>query len=629
MWKGFRRPERSGSSHHHLAVTLVAAGALSGIIALSTDAHAQLSRNVDLPRFEPSPAGDRFFGVPSPYTPGNVILHGGVLLDYARNPLIITDSDGNTAGHVVEHQMLLHLDLNLSLAERIAINLDLPLALVNRGDGTFEAGTFTGPNAFVSPGGGGIGDLRLGARLRLFGGYHDPLQIALGGYLWLPTAKRDDFLTDAKVRGQVHAIAGGRVDRFIWTAMVGPTFRSSQSYGGVQLGSQLDWGAGAGVLLGASRDVQLGIESVGAVTLVSSTRSTNSEALVGIKVRVVDPIELGLGVGRGFARGLGTPDLRAIFSLFYTPKIEEAVAYHETDSDFDGVLDRVDACPQLHGLPSNDPQKNGCPPPIDSDGDGITNDLDACPNEAGKPSNDAKKNGCPPVDADHDGITDEVDACPMKAGPASEDPKKNGCPLPSDRDGDGVADGDDACPTLAGVKTNDPATNGCPGDADADGFRDDQDACPHEKGVDDPDPAKKGCPKLVRVTSSEIVILEQVQFDTDKATIQSTSDALLGSVAQVMQEHPEILAVEVQGHTDNRGKKTHNTKLSQERANAVMLNLVGRGIAEKRLSAKGYGQDVPLSPNDSDEGRQKNRRVQFVLKARAPAPDASPAHTEK
>ena len=485
----------------------------------------------------------------------------------------------------------------------MGLTLDLPLALVNHGDGTFEAGTFTGASAFASPAdAAGVGDLRLGARVRLVGASDQSFRLALGGYLWLPTGSRNDFLTNAEVRGQVHVIAGGQVERFIWSAMVGPTLRSTQSYGGVRTGSQLSWGAGAGVLLGAARAVQVGVETQGGVTLVDSTRSSNSEALLGVKARVVPALEVGLGVGRGIALGLGTPDYRGLFSAIYTL-----------------VLARPHASASRESLPV----------PADRDGDLVADQLDACPDVPGRPSADPKRNGCPlPLDTDGDQIADDVDACPRQAGPSSDDARKNGCPLPLDADGDEIADGDDACPQLAGVKTADPGTNGCPADSDGDGFRDDQDACPHEKGVDDADPAQRGCPKLVRVTRDEILILEQVEFDTNQATIKSASDALLASVAQVMKEHPEILVVEVQGHTDDRGKKARNAILSQDRATAVVGTLVGQGVEAGRLSAKGYGQDAPIASNEDEEGRRKNRRVQFLVTSRKHADGNPPARTE-
>ncbi len=261
----------------------------------------------------------------------------------------------------------------------------------------------------------------------------------------------------------------------------------------------------------------------------------------------------------------------------------------------------------MRGLARQDPKLHGCP---DSDGDGIFDAQDACPQVKGVPSADPKINGCPP-DTDGDGIIDSEDACPTVKGVANADPKLHGCP--PDRDGDGVLDAEDACPDIKGIKTSDPATNGCPGDTDGDTIRDDKDACPNEKGKANQDPTKNGCPESVRVTETEVIILQQVQFDTSKATIKKVSDPLLDEVAGVFKEHPELTKIEVQGHTDSKGVPAMNKTLSQQRAESVKKALVKRGIGEARLVPKGYGQDKPIGDNGTDEGRQKNRRVQFVI----------------
>ncbi len=590
------------------ALALIAPVALISSLVSPREASAQTAQpqSVDLPKLNPSAPGDRFFGVPSPFAAGKATIHAGALLDYAHSPLILVDGTGKRVGGIIDHQMFLHLGVNIALFHRLALNVDMPFALLNRGDGVVTGGS----SRFTSPNQAAIGDLRLGARIRLFGEYHDPFQIGIGGYLWAPTGTRDAFVTDGKVRGQPHLLLGGRADRFIWSAMLGPTLRSSVQIANVKLGHQFDWGAGVGLLLGANRQFQIGVETSGGVTLTEpAKRSTNAELLLGAKYRVVSPLELGLAVGPGLTNGVGTPDVRAVFGIQYTPEVAAPAA----DRDGDRIPDASDACPDVRGVASDDPKKNGCPPPTDRDGDGILDGADACVDVPGKPSADPKKNGCPVADSDEDGIVDDLDACPDVRGVPSDDPKENGCPAPSDKDGDGVVDELDACPDLPGVATNDPKTNGCPPDSDGDGFRDDQDACPHEKGVDDPDPTKRGCPKSVRVTDKEIIILEQVQFDTGKATIKKVSDPLLDAVAGVLKEHPEIAKIEVQGHTDDRGAKALNQRLSQDRAAAVVKAMEKRGIDGARLVAKGYGPDVPIAANDTDAGRSKNRRVQFVV----------------
>ena len=280
------------------------------------------------------------------------------------------------------------------------------------------------------------------------------------------------------------------------------------------------------------------------------------------------------------------------------------------DSDGDGIYDDVDACPKVPGVANANPEQHGCPP-ADRDKDTVLDIVDACPDIPGVVQADPSKNGCPlPGDMDGDGIPDPVDACPTVPGAANPDPAKNGCPL--DSDADGIFDPVDACPTVPGKPNADPTKHGCPDDTDGDGILDAVDACPTDAGPANADPAKHGCP-LVVVTAGEIVIKEQVQFDTDKATIKPVSNGLLDSVAQVIKDHPEIKKIEVQGHTDSKGPKQHNQVLSQQRSDSVRKALESRGVDKARLVSKGYGPDKPIGDNATDVGRTQNRRVQFVI----------------
>ena len=104
-----------------------------------------------------------------------------------------------------------------------------------------------------------------------------------------------------------------------------------------------------------------------------------------------------------------------------------------------------------------------------------------------------------------------------------------------------------------------------------------------------------------------------VNFDTGKATIKPDSAKTLDDAAAALKV-AGALRVEVAGHTDNVGAPEANQRLSQERAQAVMAALVGRGIKADRLTAKGYGQSTPVADNRTEEGRARNRRVELVKK---------------
>jgi outer membrane protein OmpA-like peptidoglycan-associated protein len=143
------------------------------------------------------------------------------------------------------------------------------------------------------------------------------------------------------------------------------------------------------------------------------------------------------------------------------------------------------------------------------------------------------------------------------------------------------------------------------------------DACPNEKGAPDPDPKQNGCPKFVRVTTDEIQTSKPVEFvvygKSRTQTIDPISDDLLHEVRDAINQNPDIELVEVQGHTDDGGVAAFNMTLSQERAEAVRDWLIQAGVPKEKLVAKGYGFEKPLGDNRVKTGRQKNRRVQFMI----------------
>ncbi|MCB9564367.1 MAG: OmpA family protein [Kofleriaceae bacterium] len=119
-------------------------------------------------------------------------------------------------------------------------------------------------------------------------------------------------------------------------------------------------------------------------------------------------------------------------------------------------------------------------------------------------------------------------------------------------------------------------------------------------------------PRLI-ITKSNIEIPEKIQFELGSDRVLEVSYPLLDEIARVLDDNPQIEAVEIAGHTDATGGAARNRELSQQRAEAVRQYLLGRGIAKDRLTARGYGEDKPIAPNDSPEGREANRRVEFVI----------------
>lgn len=229
------------------------------------------------------------------------------------------------------------------------------------------------------------------------------------------------------------------------------------------------------------------------------------------------------------------------------------------DTDRDGVRDRYDNCPYTPREAKVD--ANGCA--IDSDNDGVADYLDACPNTKGS----KLAEGCP--DADLDGVYDSQDACPNKVGTK----EMNGCP---DTDNDGINDADDACPTRAGTDGN-------------------------------------GCPTLEENSAEFYRLLNEVEFDLDKATLRISSHKSLDRIAELMKENEDFDLI-IEGHADAQGSEEYNEELSKERAMEVKDYLTRKGVESNRIYTIAFGEELPQASNDTESGRQENRRVEFVVK---------------
>ncbi|MBS1634281.1 MAG: OmpA family protein [Bacteroidetes bacterium] len=260
------------------------------------------------------------------------------------------------------------------------------------------------------------------------------------------------------------------------------------------------------------------------------------------------------------------------------------------DRDGDGITDADDKCPDDKGLA----EFNGCP---DRDGDKIIDKDDECPDEAGV----AEFFGCP--DRDGDKTPDKYDACPDVPGPK----EYKGCP---DKDGDTVLDKDDACPEVAGAVEN----KGCPWpDTDGDGVIDREDDCPSTPGLKE----LKGCPPAPVLKAEEQKILEKafssLEFATGKDIIKKVSFPSLNELAGLMKQHASDWTLKLSGHTDNQGDAAKNMLLSEKRAKAVKKYLVSKGVKADLIITEWFGQTMPIDSNDTEAGRQRNRRVEMKV----------------
>jgi OOP family OmpA-OmpF porin len=106
------------------------------------------------------------------------------------------------------------------------------------------------------------------------------------------------------------------------------------------------------------------------------------------------------------------------------------------------------------------------------------------------------------------------------------------------------------------------------------------------------------------------IIFRNIQFDLNKSNIKPESYPVLDEIVDYLKANPNV-KMEIQGHTCNLGTAAYNLKLSDRRAASVKTYLVGKGVEANRLETKGYGLTMPVAPNDKEENRARNRRVEF------------------
>lgn len=281
------------------------------------------------------------------------------------------------------------------------------------------------------------------------------------------------------------------------------------------------------------------------------------------------------------------------------------------DRDGDGYDDEVDGCPDDPEDFDSFEDDDGCPDK-DNDKDGVFDAFELvdgawvnadqkdnvdCRNDPEDMDGFEDEDGCPDPDNDQDGILDEPDGCPNDPEDVDNWDDDDGCP-DADNDADKICD-----PWVQANGEQDKYADLCKG----------VDKCPDKPEDYDGDRDDDGCPDLkAEFDGCSVKISEKVFFKFNKWDIDPRSFELLNDVATVMeQDGVKELRFRVEGHTDSKGSNKYNKKLSQNRSNAVVDYLVGKGIDRSRLEPVGFGEEDPIESNRSAAGRAKNRRVEF------------------
>ncbi len=560
-------------------------------------------------------------------TPGS--WDAALWLGYALNPLVLNrrDVDGTTerVGALVAHRVGASAVVSVTLLDWLELGGELPLVLFqSRGDGV--PGLALGELSALA-----IGDARLAPKVQVLHTELHGVDLAVIPAITFPTGFPRDAYSGEGFFTLVPEVAASR--ELLGLRLAGNLavrLRPESVTYGLQVGHELSWRVGAGYSLDELAKVPLELDaslSGGASLLHPLDNASESpvELLFGGSYEVVkDLVQVTAGAGLGVIAGFGTPDLRVFAALRWAPR--------DRDRDDDGILDDDDRCPDDPEDKDGFEDTDGCPDP-DNDGDGVLDVDDRCPNVPGV----AEQHGCPP-DADGDGIANELDKCPEVPEDIDQFEDEDGCP-DLDNDDDGILDVDDKCMYDPEDKDDYEDMDGCPDDDnDGDDIKDGDDQCPNEPEDKDGDKDEDGCPDNARivVTKKKVFALEKIYFEFGKADIRSDSFDLVNEIAKTLQDNPEIGRVRVEGHTDNVGSDDYNQWLSQERVNSVRTYLIKRGVPAERLDAVGYGEAKPISSNDTAAGREKNRRVEFVLidqqgapptaeAAKAPPPAPAPA----
>jgi outer membrane protein OmpA-like peptidoglycan-associated protein len=542
-------------------------------------APAARSQAIDVQRFKPAAGTGNYIGTWGADVGSHMDYSVGFVLDYANDPLVLY-RNGEQVDSVVGDMLTGNFLFSLTLWEWVQPALTVPVnfAMLGSFDGSDLPGTT-------------MGDLALHVKVRILERRQTAgFGLAFVPTLTFPTGNSEDFSGSGTVTGLMRLVADYAVWRFKFAVNLGYAIRGGEDVRNVHFGDELVFDTAVAYQI---IDPLSATWEVAAATAASAPFEDGAEApletRLGLRGAVASNLYVMGGAGFGLAHGAGTPDFRVFAGVSWAPE--------RRDHDGDGIEDDQDDCPDeaedLDGYKDHD----GCPD-LDNDEDGIFDLSDACPLVPEDRDGFEDDDGCPDIDNDKDGVLDEADRCKNdpEDGDGFED--EDGCPE-ADNDKDGIVDADDKCRDEAETPN---------------GFKDD-DGCP------DADPK-------ALIVGNRIQLFEKVHFAFGKSEVMASSYPLLSDVVEVLLANADIEEILVAGHTDAMGPDAANLELSALRAQAVADYLVMSGVEEKRVKAKGYGETEPVAPNDTEDGRERNRRVEILITKQKARVEEAPVSVE-
>jgi outer membrane protein OmpA-like peptidoglycan-associated protein len=478
--------------------------------------------------------------------PSNSFL-GKLVFSSARDQLTFTLNRNGEERSVLKNLMMADLIFAYTISQ-FRMGLDVPVVLQATSD--------------IAPSQGGLGDLALDFRGTILVPNKAPVGLALAARFGAPTSTVDLPVGGSGLGYEASLIVDKHMGDLFAAMNVGYRGRPPAELDNIVLDDQIVTRMGLGYQL--SKGVGLSGDVVGYIQPSAPMKNAANgawEGVLGGWFRPNDDFIFRLGGGAGLSSGIGTSKFRMLASAGYEPE-------PSVDSDGDGMLDRLDGCPDN---------------PEDFDG---YKDADGCADE----QNPARILFRDPYGYPVDDLVVSME---------NEDDGSRA---------EGSAQFDELLTPGVWAVT-----------AAAPGFHPLEEDFTVEEGqafeavyVLDPVVA----PPQVRVTRQAIRITDKIYFEVNEGVLSSRSYGLLDAIAATMAAHPEVARVRVEGHTDSRSSDAYNLSLSQKRAEAVCAYLISAGVQAERLVAVGKGEREPLDARETPDAWELNRRVEFMIESR-------------